>query len=617
MSLDGTEQPEQPTSPLSSEAETEPLPFDETEPDMQAPTHTDNTGDAVKKDVMPEDSVTPEPPVQVEDAPGSRPGDEYDAESGPSPSTSEQPVPVSRDLDDESSLSESMDEDRQEDMEDGHLERSALDGLAELAASSSNVPEERDVSASSTMSSGTSQDEDQEQLARTPPADPADEDGAEEGDVTVMPTTPSSRNKTSLHRAVMAAVGKRRAAATGGAPSLLMDQDGESSAPASTATSRQGSPVAESDSGDTKETKRDDEVDSEAPEPTLMDEEKDEMATETQSNAEEAAAESHTRGAEQVDDDAEASQQRQEAMDLLTRMELGFAMLRERLYRERLEELEREAEMIQQGTHPELRLLHTLIDTRKERRLAHLDVWLEKSEHEHELRARAEEKIAWLNWRDQAATVRRRMLAQTDSERRKLDREKRLLDAPPPVRRHQPFEVEFVRKPLSYSRRTRRMGHLYMTREMTPHDTRGFLAYPDVRGLDEYDVWMDLDQMGIRAALPPPPGMLPPGYARPEDAPPHDMYAPYPGMPGDAPMGYYGPPGPYMEGPGPPGPAPGPGLAPMYDAMYVDRMDLPPPGPRKMEVGYEKAYGPPPPMRHYGGMTEAPMDMPVSHVMHA
>lgn len=593
MSLDGTEQLEQPTSPLSSEAETEPLPFDETEPDMQRPLTMDGTEDTENERVAQEndmDANDSELPPHAEEGP--EPSDVHHAES------SEQLDAGVRGPDDESSLSEAMEEDREENMDTSHLERSALDGLAELAASSSNVPEEMvPPPTSSALSSDTSQDEDQEREGQTPPAEPADGDAAEDGDVTMMPTTLSSRNKTSLHRAVMAAVGKRRAAATGGAPSLLVEQDGDNSAPASAATSRQGSPVAESETGEAKETKMEDDADSDAPEPSVMDEEKDEMATETMSNAGETVTESHGRSAEHADDDAEASQQRQEAMDLLTRMELGFAMLRERLYRERLEELEREAEMIQQGTHPELRLLHTLIDTRKERRLAHLDVWLEKSEHEHELRARAEDKIAWLNWRDQAATLRRRMLAQTDRERRKLDREKRLLDAPPPMRRHQPFEVDFVRKPPSYSRRTQRMGHLYMTREMPLHDTRGFLAYPDVRGLDEYDVWMDLDQMGIRSALPPP-VMLPPGYARPKDVPPHDMYAPYPGMPGDAPMGYYGPPGPYVEGPGPPGPASRQGLAPVYDGMYVDRMELPPPPPpppRKMDVGYEKAYGPPPP----------------------
>ncbi|WFD19700.1 NAPDH-dependent diflavin reductase [Malassezia caprae] len=606
MSLDGTEQLDQPTSPLSSEAETEPLPFDETEPDMQRPSTMDGAQDPENERVAQENDIDAnqaEPQPDVEKDP--EPSDEHHAES------SEQLDAGARGPEDESSLSEVMEEDH-ENVDTSHLERSALDGLAELAASSSNVPEEMDPpAASSAPGSDASQDEEQEQEAQTSPAEATDEDG----DVTMMPTTSSSRNKTSLHRAVMAAVGKRRAAATGGAPSLLVEQDGETSAPASAATSRQGSPVADSESGEAKEAKTEDDAESEVPEPSLVDEEKEEMATETMSNAEEAAAESHTRGAEQADDDAEASQQRQEAMDLVTRMELGFAMLRERLYRERLEELEREADMIQQGTHPELRLLHTLIDTRKERRLAHLDVWLEKSEHEHELRARAEDKIAWLNWRDQAATLRRRMLAQTDRERRKLDREKRLLDVPPPMRRHQPFEVDFVRKPPSYSRRTQRMGHLYMSREMALHDTRGYLAYPDVRGLDEYDAWMDLDQMGIRSALPPP-GMLPPGYARPEDVPPHDMYAPYPGMPGDAPMGYYGPPGPYVDGPSPPGPAPGQGLPPMYDGMYVDRVDLPPP-PRKMDVGYEKAYRPPPPMRPYGGMAEAPMDMPVSHGMHA
>ena len=55
------------------------------------------------------------------------------------------------------------------------------------------------------------------------------------------------RKTQSLHRAVIAAMGKRRAAATGGAPSLLVDQDVDSSNPPSAATSRQGSPTADSE----------------------------------------------------------------------------------------------------------------------------------------------------------------------------------------------------------------------------------------------------------------------------------------------------------------------------------------------------------------------------------
>ena len=326
---------------------------------------------------------------------------------------------------------------------------------------------------------------------------------------------------------------------------------------------------------------------------------------ETEAKAQESAADTPAGPAEA--DDAEAMQQRQDAMELLTRIEIGYAMLRERLYTERLEELEHETEMIQQGTHPELRLLHTLIDTRKERRLDLLDVWLGKSEKQLDLLGRVEDRIAWDNWRDQTATIRRTMMTDLDRKRRKLDREKRLIDAPPPARRHQPFDAEVVRKPPSFSRRTNRRPGEYAARHMSVRDARGFLAYPDVRGLEEYDVWMDMEQMGLRAMPPPPPP--PPGYGPPDEMahpppPPPDMYAPPYGN--GPPLNYYGPPGMYVDGPPPPGPPPPrtSHRAP-YEGLYMDPMDMPPPPPpppggsHEYDATYEKsmysAAAPPPP----------------------
>ena len=467
------------------------------------------------------------------------------------------------------------------------------------------------------------------------------------------------RKTQSLHRAVIAAMGKRRAAATGGAPSLLVDQDVDSSNPPSAATSRQGSPTADSEDAvdatkapeqeETASGKEDDNgADEDRSEEALgrMQEETGEEDTEnmdvderleqrttrkgqdqtkqepgeddsradtvgegdserteqrrkkaTRTNEKEDAVmttPSKGRGStsahsvDAAENEEETSLHRQEALDQLTRIELGFVMLRQRLYTERLEELEREADMIQQGTHPELRILHTLIDTRKEKRLACLDVWLRLQEQEYEHLEKTEEKIAWVNWRDRAASIRREMMSQTDRKRRKLEREKRMLDAPQPARRHQPFEAEFAYKPPAYSRRTRQMPDLYMKSEASLRDVRNFVAYPDVRGLDEYDAWLDMEQMGIR-----PVPMPPPGYLRVDEVPPaaaHELYVPAPLSsssyatggseaampPGAEHMGYYGPlpppPAGAHRGHFEHGPLPPPAGA--YDGMYVDTMDM-------------------------------------------
>ena len=286
--------------------------------------------------------------------------------------------------------------------------------------------------------------------------------------------------------------------------------------------------------------------------------------------------------------------------------------------------------MIHQGTHPEIQMLHTLIDLRKEKRLRYLGMWLQCSIREHERRAQAEEKIAWVNWRDCAASLRRDMMCDMDRKRRKLEREKRMLDAPQPMRRYQPFEAEFAHKPPSYSRWTRQRPDQYLPYGASLRDPRSFVAFPDVRGLEEYDVWMDMEQMGIR-----PMPMPPPTYLRPDDMPPHEMYAAptYAGsLPGSEPMGYYGPPEtgpPYVEHS-----RPLPPVAAPYEGMYVEPMEMsshpadlqraPPAGPSAPAPplppsrGLPAQLGPPPSAAGRPPFAaEQPMGIPISHVVRA
>ena len=145
-----------------------------------------------------------------------------------------------------------------------------------------------------------------------------------------------------------------------------MQPDADASNPPSASTSRQGSPV-------------------------------EDVPTKEETPAEEESAETGGQATEAAENEDEASDHRQEALEQLTRIELGFVMLRQRLYAERVEELEREANMIHQGTHPEIQMLHTLIDLRKEKRLRYLGMWLQCSIREHERRAQAEEKLSLIH----------------------------------------------------------------------------------------------------------------------------------------------------------------------------------------------------------------------------
>lgn len=551
MASTGEEVQEPHYSPLSSDAETEPLPFDETASDG----HED---DKMEPDTHPErgehDTMQIDETRASNDrfSEGSELTEEGDSDVERTPQA-RPPQPPTYSDEEGSSLSE--DEARET---EASKEHSALDGLASLASSTPGVDQSRAHAippTSSTLSDDSS------------PEDANEDD--DEGNTTIgAPGTPRKAHST-LRRAVIAAAGKRRAAATGGAPSLLVEPDPESSVPPSAATSRQNSP--ESEMGERMESDAEappseaaDEPEATAEEPVEpAEEDAAEVADDEDEAGDEGGADEDEKDAEAADadadadadapvlesteqDDVEAMQRRHEALDLLTRAEIGYAMLRDRLYNERMEELEAESEMIHAGTHPELQLLHTIIDTRKDRRLALLEKWLEQEEKERERWAKVEDSTAWVNWRDQAASVRRTLIDDTNRKRRKLDREKRLLDTPQPTRRHQPFEAELVRKPPAYSRRTQRDVDRF---DYTPHrmprdDINSFMAYPDLRGLEEYDVFVDMDQMGIHP-MPP----MYPNYVRQEEMAMQEMYPPYGPPPGSAPYAppYGMPPGPYMD----------------------------------------------------------------------
>ncbi|WFC96561.1 hypothetical protein MBRA1_003222 [Malassezia brasiliensis] len=472
----------------------------------------------------------------------------------------------------------------------------ALEGLASVASTTANLEQEApNAIVAATVSSPLSSDEEDES-----------------GETTVeTPATPR-KGRSTLRRAVIAAAGKRRAAATGGAPSLLVEPDPDSSAPPSAATSRQNSPESElgeraHDSDAEMEAHGGDEVKDEpdevevpgnqgavdeAPGEDAGDEAAGEGAAGEQDAEEKETGTPAAEGTEQ--DDVEAMQRRQEAVDLLTRIEIAYAMLRDRLYHERLEELEAESEMIHDGTHPELQLLHMIIDARRDRRLALLQNWLSEEELERARWAKAEDAIAWVNWRDDAASVRRDLISDTVRKRRRLDREKRLLDTPQPIRRHQPFEAELVRKPPAYSARSQRDvdRYDYALQRYPNEDIHAYMAYPDLRGLDEYDVWMDMDQMGIRPMAP----MYPP-YVRQDEVAMQEMYPPYaPPQPAGYGPSYPVAPG-YMErGYEAPVPLEERGMPPEYD--------VPP-----YAKGYGEAYVDP--ARFPGGMPYLPPRAPM------
>ncbi|KAF9163825.1 hypothetical protein BGX20_001192 [Mortierella sp. AD010] len=78
--------------------------------------------------------------------------------------------------------------------------------------------------------------------------------------------------------------------------------------------------------------------------------------------------------AEEEEEDMETKQLHKDALEALTSIEVEFANLRDKMYEERMTELDREVEMINAGTHPELSSLMQEIEQKREQRLRFADM---------------------------------------------------------------------------------------------------------------------------------------------------------------------------------------------------------------------------------------------------
>ncbi|KAG8961069.1 hypothetical protein FRC03_005807 [Tulasnella sp. 419] len=126
--------------------------------------------------------------------------------------------------------------------------------------------------------------------------------------------------------------------------------------------------------------------------------------------------------------------QRAEALDILATMEIKFALLREKIYVDKMEEIAREEEMILNGSHPEYLHLLGELQQRRDRKLNLASVKRAREEEFIHLRRRNEERAVWSWWNEIQETTRDEMVRDANAKRRRLDREKRTLEHPRLVR---------------------------------------------------------------------------------------------------------------------------------------------------------------------------------------
>lgn len=222
---------------------------------------------------------------------------------------------------------------------------------------------------------------------------------------------------------------------------------------------------------------------------------------------------------------------------------MDFAILRDRLYEERMSEAAREALLLHQGTHPELVRIRDLIEARRTHAQSVTQAWqtLVSAELER-VRAANQERI-WSTWRTELGELRTNLLDGAMRKRRLIDRERRSLDraaALPPPHPGLGYDLAIERDANAVAQAyARTSGYEQAGPEPDRSEQEeqrplgGLLAYPMPRGLDA-NVANDLAQVGLLPAQVDarlnPVDSEPPGYeyGRFERRPPRAAAYPYP-----------------------------------------------------------------------------------------
>ncbi|PVG03743.1 hypothetical protein CPB86DRAFT_821838 [Serendipita vermifera] len=121
---------------------------------------------------------------------------------------------------------------------------------------------------------------------------------------------------------------------------------------------------------------------------------------------------------------------RQDALDALANLELKFALVRQRIYQDKMEELGREEKLVKNGTHPELLHTYEELKKRKERRVTLADL---KRKRESDLAAlirSTEEDAVWTWWMIQKDVLQSTLISEASRKRRRVERERRAIADP-------------------------------------------------------------------------------------------------------------------------------------------------------------------------------------------
>ncbi|KAF9540649.1 hypothetical protein EC957_003934 [Mortierella hygrophila] len=210
--------------------------------------------------------------------------------------------------------------------------------------------------------------------------------------------------------------------------------------------------------------------------------------------AEEEANEEKGEGEEdgEEEEDLEKKQVYTEALEALSSIEVEFAHLRDKMYEERMLELETEVEMINDGTHPELSTLMKEIEDKRDQRLRVARAWRthlnEISQAEFEIK----EYQAHCTFQSKKRGLRTDLLNGVGRKQQQLRLELTLSES---RARHQPMEK-------SAMVRARKHKRAVMTELRSVNERYGFPVSNDLRMIATTELDEDFAAMGIPRPVP-------------------------------------------------------------------------------------------------------------------
>ncbi|OBZ89644.1 Transcriptional regulatory protein dep1 [Choanephora cucurbitarum] len=188
-------------------------------------------------------------------------------------------------------------------------------------------------------------------------------------------------------------------------------------------------------------------------------------------------------------DDHDYQQRHKEALDALTHIEVEFARLRDKMYQEKMSELNEEAIMIANGTHPELVTLMAEIEEKKGRRIHSAEAWRRYQHANFRQQFEGFEYQANIHFISQRNALRRQLLEQINGKRWSIEDERSKLNDPSKNGHLFPDGREMIAHKRELKEET---GELQDIKEAI-----GFPMAPNPSGLNAHDLNEDLKLLGI------------------------------------------------------------------------------------------------------------------------